>query len=147
MKIVIDTKPKYFIFGYLIALVTLPILGWIALIILAAYDTSAYPSNWTPFFTFYRSYECMGKLGVNCITTGERARTSNDNILKTLNNFKLYYVEFPNKNKVDFSKWQCREFLTKRLVTMSELAPKGASYECWPNDPIPQELFLNRFIF
>lgn len=147
MKITLGTKPRYFIFGYIVALITLPIFGWIALIILAAYDTSSNPSNWSPFFSFYRSYECMGKLGVNCMITSERAWTSNDNILKTLNDFKLYYVEFPDKNKVDFSKWQCREFTSKKLVTTSEIAKNGESYECWPNDPIPQELYLNRFLF
>lgn len=144
MKIALGMKPRYFIFGYIAALITLPLFAWIALIILSTFDTSSSPNNWSPYFSFYRSYECVGKYDGSCLIGNERAWTREDSISKTLNNFKLYYVEFPDKNKVDFSKWQCREFTSKKLMAVSELAKKGGSYECWPNNPIPQELFLNR---
>lgn len=141
MKVALGTKLRYFIFGYFIALITLT-LAWIVLVMIP--DSSSNPSNWSPWFNFYRSYECIGKYDNNCMIRSERARTTNDNILKTLNEFKLYYVEFPDKNKVDFSKWQCREYISKRLMVTSEIVKKGDSYECWPNNPIPQELFLER---
>lgn len=159
-------KTKYVLVGISATIILLIIaIGLYIYSIVKNFDGGS--DTWLPFITFHKSYLCMKKesnrLDVNYeqkhIGCGEEGIRLIEEDMKATNLFeilqasRLYYtnndpnnkekVPYADKNKIDFTNWQCVDDVNDKLIPISLYKDKpmlGKSYRCWPNTPLSSDV-------
>jgi len=138
---------------FLIAAVTV-IVGLAILIIVLVWviRSPKYPENWSPWFNFYRSQNCVmlahNTVTSDCYLLGVRAQNFPDlnnelTMVDVINSFHLTVRNVKNdlgKSNLNPNDWNCNFYNTDQTLGLQIYKPHGGDiFDCWPKIPFGQD--------